>query len=323
MSLRARQQFFHSLAQLLRAGVTFPQALEKLGHTAQGDTREIVRRMHRELEKGRTVAEACAAADLGRMEAAVLSAVERAGSLDRGLEQLSAYFGAMASARGQILAKLAYPIFILVLGILLLNLPLLVSANLQRYLQATLPLLAVLSIGTTFLYAFFRLLGSLAHSSAVIEGILNDIPAVGGLRRALAMSRFCLAYELQLDAGINVLDALQAAGAASQSAKIRRAVRRALPKVRAGEQVGPLLAKSRAFDPEVVEGIIVGEESGTLGSELRRLSTVQSEKAFARLSMLAEWVPRLIYLGVVAYVGYRIVTVYKGTLDQMMKLMDL
>ena len=323
MSLRARQQFFHSLAQLLRAGVTFPQALEKLSRTAQGSTRDIVRRMRRELEKGRTVAEACAAADLGRMEAAVLSAVERAGSLDRGLEQLSEYFGTMASARGRALSKLAYPVFVLVLGILLLNVPLLVTADLQTYLLATLPLLAVLGSGSALLYVLFRLLNSLSHASTFIDGFLSDFPVMGGLRSALAMSRFCLAYELQLDAGINVLDALQAAGAASQSARVRRAVRKVLPKVRAGEQVGPLLAKHWVFDRDVVEGIIVGEESGTLGSELRRLSAVQSEKAFTRLNLLADWVPRLIYLAVMGYIGYRIVTVYKGTLDRVMKLIDL
>ena len=69
MSPRAKQQLYHSLAQLLRAGIPFPKALEKLNATARGSTRAAIARIRGELAAGRTVAEACAwAAENGARE---------------------------------------------------------------------------------------------------------------------------------------------------------------------------------------------------------------------------------------------------------------
>ncbi|MEQ1861428.1 MAG: type II secretion system F family protein [Chthoniobacteraceae bacterium] len=322
MSPRAKAQLYHSLAQLLRAGITFPRALEKLSRTLHGSARRTAAKIRAGIDSGDTVAEACAAADLGSVEASVLTAVERAGFLDRGLEQLAHHFTAVASARGRILAKLAYPAFVLVLCVLLLNLPLLVRENLDAYLLVTLPTLAAVAGCAAVLAIVCKFLGALAAVSPLVESFVRLVPLAGGMQRAFAMSRFCMAYELQLNAGINVFDALASAGLASRSALVRRAVARALPEVRAGSQVGPLLETSRAFDPDVPQAIIVGEESGTLGSELRRLAEAQAARAYARLETLAEWLPRLIYLAVMVYVGWSIVRVYRDYLGQLMKLID-
>ncbi len=322
MSPRAKQQLYHSLAQLLRAGVTFPRALEKLSTTARGPARQTVARIRSHLDRGYTVAEACAAAHLGSTEAAVLAAVERAGSLDRGLEELARHFGALASARGRVLAKLAYPVFVLVLGVLLLNLPLIVRQDATAYLYATLPVLAAMVAAALALVVVCKFLAALASFDPLVDAFVRALPLIGGMQRAFAMSRFCLAYELQLNAGINVFDALQSASSASRSGMVRSAVARVLPEVRAGSQVGPLLAESSAIDPEVAQGIVVGEESGSLGSELRQLAATQSERAYGRLDALAEWLPRLVYVAVLLYVGASIVRVYRDYLDQLQPLLE-
>lgn len=322
MSPRVKAQLYHSLAQLIRAGITFPRALEKLSKTASGSARRTVERIRRGLDRGLTVAEACAEAEVGATEAAVLTAVERAGFLDRGLEELARHFTAIASARGKVLSKLAYPAFVLVLGIVLLNLPALVREGSDAYLRATVPLIAAIVAGAIAFGLLCQFLAVLAAASPLVDALVRAIPLVGGTRRAFAMSRFCMAYELQLGAGINVLDALAAAGLASRSGLVRSAVSRALPKVRAGEQVGPLLAESGAFDSEVAEGIIVAEESGTHGSSLRRLAEAQAERAYGRLEALAEWLPRLVYVFVLGYVGWQIVSVYRVYLGQLRSIID-
>lgn len=313
MAPRAKQQLFYSLAQLLRAGITFPQALDKLASSARGPVRRAVAVIRDRIRAGDTVAEACAAANLGSTESAVLAAVERAGSLDRGLEQLSEYFGAIAAARGRIAARLAYPIFILILAGVLLNLPVLVREGLNAYgrtlLQVPPWLIAVLGAVIAL-----TLLGRLARHSTLAERVLAFTP-FGPMRHAFAMARFCLVYDLQLSAGINTMNALQAASTASQSPSVQNRVQRILPEIRSGTQVGPLLAQSPAFTPQVSEGIIVGEETGTLGAELQRLGKAESARAFRWLDTLSEWLPRLFYLAVLIYAGAKIVAVYKGYLD--------
>jgi type II secretory pathway component PulF len=149
------------------------------------------------------------------------------------------------------------------------------------------------------------------------------IPVIGGMQRAFAMGRFCLSYDLQLEAGINTLDALKAAATASRSGLVRARVRAILDDVRRGAQVGPLLARGDAFDPDVSQDIIVGEETGRLDRQLQQLAVSQERKAFARLDALTEWVPRLAYLGILIYLGYMIISVYAGYLNQVMSIGDL
>jgi len=277
------------------------------------------------LDRGKTVAEACAAAQptIGAMEGAILTAVERAGSLDRGLEQLAAHFGALAEARGKVITKLAYPAFVLFLGVALLNAPKLVSEGVEAYLRATGIVLGVI-VGAVVVVLFLRsIIAEAATFSSLAERLVRAVPLVGGMQRAFAMSRFCLAYDLQLEAGINTFDALKAGANASRSGMVRAAVRRALPDLRGGAQAGPLLARGDAFDPAVVQGILVGEESGRLDRELQRLAEEQRTIAFARLEALAEWGPRLLYLAVLGYVGWGIIQLYRGYLGQVQKIIDM
>jgi type II secretory pathway component PulF len=260
---------------------------------------------------------------IGAMETAVLSAVERAGSLDRGLEQLAGYFEALTNARGTMAVKAAYPVFILVVGVFLLNLPKLINQSTAAYLRSTLGLLAILVAVVWLLVLLWRFLSGLATFSALADRLLRLLPVIGGMQRSFAMSRFCLAYDLQLEAGINTIDALSAAAMASRSGLVRRAVRSVLPEVLGGAQVGPLLAVSQAFAPDVVQGIMVGEDSGNLDRELRRLAEEHREKAFSRLNTLAEWLPRLLYIAILLYLGWSIISIYQGYLNQVQSLIDL
>jgi type II secretory pathway component PulF len=325
MSPREKQQLYHSLAELLRAGLTFPRALEKLKATVHGSGRQVVAKITHEIQNGRTVAEACAAARpmISAMEGAVLTAVERAGSLDRGLEQLSQHFGAVATARSQVLTRLAYPFFMLGLGILLLNLPKALSQGPASYARTVGILFGSILLGL-FLFNVARIMiANAATFSPGAERFLRFLPLIGGVHRAFAMSRFCLAYDLQLEAGINTLDALKASAEASRSALVRKKVRSILPHVSQGAQVGPLIAEGDAFDPEVTQAIIVGEETGRLDRQLQQLAIEQDQKAFKRLDALAEWAPRLTYLCILLYLGYTIVSVYANYLNTVLSIGDM
>jgi type II secretory pathway component PulF len=321
---REKQQLYHSLAQLLRAGITFPQAVEKLSRTAAPPLRRLLSRLRASLQSGRTVAEACAEARpaIGAMEASVLVAVERAGRLDRGLDQLSKYFAEIARAKGRILAKLAYPVFLLVFGVLVLNVPVAFTRGGGAFAQAVLGPLAAAVLLTGALGLAITLLFDAAVFSSLADASLRAIPGLGGMHRAFSMARFCLAYDLQLEAGVNTLDALHSAARASRSALVRQAVDTILPEVRAGSPPGPLLAATGAFAPIVAETISVGEETGTLGTELHRLSLEQQTIAFNRLEGIADWLPRFAYLAILIFLATRILATFQGVMGEYQKILD-
>jgi len=321
---REKKQLYHSLAQLLRAGITFLLAVEKLSRTASPRLRRLLSRLRDSLHAGRTVAEACAEARpaIGAMEAAVLIAVERAGRLDRGLEQLAEYFGALDRAKGRILAKLAYPIFLLVFGVLVLNVPVFFARGASAFAHASIGPLAGAALLTGALGLGFTLLLDAAVFSRAADALIRAVPVLGGMHRAFAMARFCLAYDLQLEAGVNTLDALQSAARASRSALVRSAVEGILPEVRAGSPPGPLLAATGALSLEVPEAIAIGEESGTLGTELRRLATEQQALAFSRLEGIADWLPRLAYVAILLFLAARILATFQGAMGQYQRILD-
>ena len=126
---------------------------------------------------------------------------------------------------------------------------------------------------------------------------------LGKMRRFFALARFCATYDMQLEAGVNVMDSLTAAGNASGSAMISKAVAETVPEVRHGTQVGALLARGRAFPESFQRTFMVAEESGELDRALPRLTAEYQAEALHALDALAEWLPRLVYMGILAVCG--------------------
>ena len=324
LSLRDKQSLYHSLGQLVRSGVPFPSALDNLARTTRGATRAVIRRLKDGVGSGKTVGESFARQRpaVGEMEVGVIAAVERAGKLEQGLAQLSAYFGALEQARRGILKKCAYPAFVLHFGVFALSLRTIFEKGFAAYLQATFGLLALLWGIVLVIALLVPLLRDAGSNSAILDSLLRTLPLVGGIRRALSTSRFCATYEMQLDAGINVIDALQAAQRASRSGLIRAAVERAIPEVRGGAQVGGVLAASGAFPEPMIRSFCVGEQTGELDAELKRLAAEYQTEGLARIETLAEWLPRFFYIAILFYIGYGVVTWYQSYLHTAMSIMD-
>ena len=325
LSLREKQSLYHSLAQLVRSGVPFPSALDNLAQTTRGGMRSVVRRLKDGIGQGLTVGEAFARQRpaVGEMEVGVIAAVERAGKLAEGLAQLSAYFGALEQARAGLVKRCAYPAFVLHFGVFTMSLKTLIfGGGLVPYLKETFGVLALLYGLVLVIALLVPLLRDAGSTSALLDGLLRIVPLVGEIRRALSTSRFCATYEMQLDAGINVIDALQAAQRASRSGVIRAAVERAIPEVRGGAQIGGLLAAGTAFPEPMIRSFCVGEQTGEIDQELKRLAAEYLAEGLARIETLAEWLSRFFYIAILGYIGYSIVVWYQSYLHTAMRFMD-
>lgn len=324
LSLREKQSLYHSLAQLVRTGIPFPQALDKIAPSTRGDARRLIQAARKSVAAGHTVGEAFAAMPsiITTLESAVVSAVEKSGQLERGFRDLSEYFGALDKARRTLLARCAYPVFMLHFGVLILNVALFFTASADVYwrtvgsqLVFVYALVAIVALATP-------LLRDLGAVSAVIDRLLITFPVLGQIRRSFALSRFCTVYGMQLDAGINVIDSVLNAGRSSRSGLVRSAVDSAVPQIRNGSQVGPLLAASGAFPSDLTQALIVGEETGSLDDELRRMSLEFRQKALSALEVFTEWLPRLLYTGVVLYMGWRMVTFIVAYYGQVRSMLE-
>ena len=322
MTLREKQRLYRAVAQLLKSGVPFPSAVTQLSRSARGETRALLAALRKRVDAGETVGEAFRASRASALETDVVVAVERSGRLDRGFEQLSSYYGALADARSVVIQKSAYPLFILHFGVLLLAVPTLVSLGAGAYLREVGGTFAVCYGAAALLWILYRPTTQLAERSAGCDRLLTSVPVFGTVRRCFALARFCFVYDLQLDAGVNVIDALLGAARASRSGRISETVAAILPEIRNGAAVGTSLGLHDAFPDEMLRDLQVAESTGGLDRELPRMAREYQARAVTMLTLGAEWGAKLLYVGILLFLGWRIVSFYMGALGQATRFLN-
>ena len=72
-----------------------------------------------------------------------------------------------------------------------------------------------------------------------------------------------------------------------------------------------MLAASGALPSELTQAIIVGEETGALDDELRRMAKEYREKALSALEVFADWLPKLLYVVICIFLAWKIVTMFQ------------
>ncbi len=317
LSLREKQSVYYELGQFLRSGVAPVQALESLlGETPAGRVRRFFQGLLDALRRGDTLPEAFAAVRpaIGEMELAVVSAASHGGRLDAAFRYLSGYFENLDHLRRELRKGVAYPLFQLHFGVLVLGLPTLLTpgGGAGVYLRQTLGFLLVFYLAVALLWMVGAAWVRAASRSVAADRALRTVPLFGALRRNTALGRFCAGYEIGLSAGVNVTEALFGAVRASGSAILQGAAAGVLPRVRAGEQVGASLAGTGAFPKELLRAMRLGEDTGHLDEELRRATGDYEAAAQRNLRALGSWLPKLIYLAVAGFLGYQIVKLWQG-----------
>lgn len=324
--LHQRAEFYYQLGQLLVAGITLPQALQRLqAHPPSRSFRRPIQELVSELNQGSNFSESLRRVGdwLPELDIAVLEAGEESGRLDTSLRVLSDYYRSRAQSAQQFLGDLAYPAFLLHFAILILPFPqLFVSGDFVAYAWRTagflLPLYAIVGLAV---FALQSRHGEVWR--ALVETALSLVPVLGTSRRSLAISRLCIALESLLNAGVNVVQAWELAAAASGSPRLKRLVRSWQAPLADGQTPAELVARSGFFPEVFVSQYTTGEISGRLDEMLRRLHDYFQEDGNRRMRTLAQWTPRLIYLLIAVYIAYRIISFWQGYFGQLQTIGDL
>lgn len=312
LTLREKQSFYHELEQFMRSGIPMPQAVEALlPESPRGGVRNALRRLQEYFRDLETVPNAFGRLrpDIGEMEVTLIASSSDSGRLDLALGYLSEYFGSLHEVRAGLLKQLAWPVVQLHLGVFLLSLPPLIIGTMSGFgyllhCGSVLALVYALAIGG---YLLGAALLRLARANAGVDRALSLIPVVGKLRRNFALSRFCATYEIQLQAGINVVNSLTAAARASQSARLIADADRAVPEILAGKQVAAALGEASSLPAAFRRVLRIGEETGSLDQDLRQWADYYQKASISSLQTACGWLQRIIYLFIALYLGYSII----------------
>jgi type II secretory pathway component PulF len=317
MTTKQRARLYRELGKLIGAGMHLDRSLELL--LEQGPA-SSVRRYLTGLRKG--LAEHLSVADsiakhngslVTSIEISLVEAGERGGRLDDAFRHLARYFELKQKAADKALGAMIYPLILLHVGLIFqdvpalilgTDLPSLVPKIVIRFLTAWSLLLGI--------WIIWSILSKLSHTSGLADRFLCSLPLIGSTRRHWALARFCQVFQTGLLAAMRMSETLYLAGSSSQSALINNASRRAAGLVQQGNTLSSSLKSYGVFSKTFLNSVDTAEQTGSLDVEMERWAEAESEMAAQAQDRVAEWMPRIFYVFVVGFVGYKIISMFQG-----------
>jgi type IV pilus assembly protein PilC len=339
-----REEVMHLSRQLgafIRAGLPLIDAVRTLGQEAANSS---VRRMMAEIEDGLRAGDRLSDCFDRHPKAfpefyrGILRSAELSGRLDSVLEQLATYLERDLEARRKIKAALIYPS--LIAGMSLVTVVVLSSFVLPRFkdffasLHAELPLptrmlLAVTDFLTQWWWALLAGGGALALAVFVAlrtqggrharDALTLRLPAVGTAVRFALVERFCRILSSMVSAGVPMPEALRVATASLHNSVFVRALTRAGDALLEGEGLAGPVAATGLFPPTAAQMIRVGEDTGTLDTQLELTARYYEGELDYRLKkLIALFEPAVIVVMgiVVGFVAIALVSAMYGIFNQ-------
>jgi len=311
LSPATRQRLFQGLARVEQSGLPASRGLRALAADSPGALRRRLERLAITLEHGVPLGRSGVAAGLFTpWEGRLLHAAAEAGTLEAVLLRLAEHHAIRLSWQRRVRSRLALPLTLLVLLLLIAPLPALVGGALDAaaYLQRTLLPITALVVLMALMRAFSRRhAGRDLPNSA--ERLLLLLPGLGRLLRLRNRRDLLMSLALLLAAGRPAVDALGEAAETVRNPVLRGAYQQAADDVAQGRTVSEALAACGALDRR--EGLPL-VSSGEFAGSLDRLVELHAEQLNDRLGMiddaLAEWLPRLLYIGILGLLAYGILS---------------
>jgi type II secretory pathway component PulF len=315
-------ELYYQLSNLTHAGFGVLQAWEQIYQSPP--SRSMQKHLEVVLDKlrqGFTVGESLQATGkwLPEFDIGLLQAGEKSGRLDSCFKLLADYYQQQAQLIRTVISQLTYPIFVVLLSVLLAPLPQFVkSGDMGAYLRSTLGVIFPVALAVlASLYA-----GQSQHGEkwrALVEQILGWIPYFGKARHELALARLANSLEASINAGILIIEAWEMAAAACGSPKLHKAVAAWKPDLLGGQTPAEKLRQTGVFPSVFTSLYATGEMAGKLDETLRRIFQYYQEGSMRKLSSFAQWLPRLIYFGIVLMIAYQVLTFWTGYYGNMLK----
>ena len=317
---------FRSVALLANAGVSVGRALAASETVTRGALRGALRAARERVGEGVALSTALDAQGVvpGTV-IGIIAAGERGSRLPEALEEVATQLEKEAEMVSRVRSALAYPLLILVVG--LVSIAVLGAVIVPRFAVLIgefgndLPLTTrVLLDASALLLRFWWLaaatfaavgwaLAASRRSTAGrlrIDGFLLRLPVVGAIRHSLATARVARALGGMLTTGMPLLQALGGAERAVGDAAMARRLADARARVARGEQLSRSLGLEGALTAPAVQLIAVGEASGELAVMAGRAGDLAFGDAERGLRMaVAMLEPALVIIlgGLVAFVS--------------------
>jgi type IV pilus assembly protein PilC len=333
--------FSRQMSAFLRAGIPILDALEMLQtDSANKQLQQMLVEVTDSLRAGSTFSDAMAqhAQMFPSYYVGILRSAELTGNLDKVLDQLAGYIERDLETTRAIKSALIYPAIILVMSIA--TVVLLVSYVLPKFrdffksFDAKLPLatrlllgigdffqewgwlLAIVGVGVIVFLVFFL---QTASGKRIRDKVLLKVPLIKDVIKFAVVERFCRILSAMLRAGVPVPEAMTAALDATNNRVYQEALLAARDATLRGEGISRPIAETHLFPPAAEKMLLVGEQSGTLDSQLDATAQYcEGERSYRLKRLTTIFEPAVIVLmGVmVGFVAIALVSAMYGIFNQ-------
>ncbi|HPF36144.1 type II secretion system F family protein [bacterium] len=324
--------FSRQLSTVLESGIPLVKGLKGL---AAESSRSVVSRavpdVGSRLERGESLSEAMAAHPkaFDEMYLSMIRAGERAGALDKIVEDLAVYLEKVDEIRQKVKSAMSYPAFILIfvaaatIFLLVKIVPTFstVYAELGQELPAlTQSVLAVSDLIRT--NALGAIAVVLALAVAFTLGIRTErgryawdyfqlkLPIFGPILMKSVMSRFARTFGILIGSGLPVLESLELCQGAAGNAVIAKALGQARNHIAAGHGVTESFRATKRFPEMILQLMNTGEEAGELDTMMTRAAGYYDRQVETTVDGISSLIEPVLIVIVGAVIGVIVISMF-------------
>ena len=319
------------MATLIESGIALLAALELLGRQARTRLRRVLEDIAEAIKQGASFSDALREHPqvFPPIFSRMIAIGERTGNLEMVLRQLAAHMEKEQAIIKRVRGAMAYPAFVILLSIgvvaILVTTALPPLLGLFDEFSAEPPLPTRILLGVTHFTTAYKIHMAVALVAAVAIGtfyvrqpsgrrqldyLLLRAPLLGPITVLSNTSRFSRTMAILLKAGLPLSEVMDLILETTQNRVIREAMEEVRDKLLRGEGLSKPLANSKMFPPMLVQMVEVGEETGTLDSNLETMAEFYAREVDERINTLTAMIQPALTLcmgGVVAFIAISII----------------
>jgi len=334
--IRARDLviFTRQFSTLIISGMSLVESLVVLEkQTANERFSKIITQVRRDIESGFSLSESMAKHPrvFSKLYISLILAGESGGVLDDTMNSLADFLEKEDDIRLKVRNKTAYPKFVLgfafVITMVIIIFLVPTFKGIYDELGAQLPAMtrAVIYVGDLFKNIFFYLIlivvivggrflfvkfKNTTRGRYIIDNLRINLPRIGDILKKMALSRFSRNLGVLMGAGVSILSALEIVKGVPDNVIIDQAIDDVKNNIRRGESISVPMSKYSIFPPMMVQMIAVGEKTGTLDNNLKKISDFYDAEVSSSIDIIVTILEPVMLLFVALVVGFIVIAMY-------------
>jgi type IV pilus assembly protein PilC len=324
--------FNQELLALVKAGLPILRVWDLLIERAKhSGFQEALRSVRQDIRGGASASEALAKhpAYFPELYIASIKAGEQSGNLPEVLKRFITYLKLMIGLRQKLAKALAYPAFLVLVGIAVIGflltyvMPTFVSVYGESAKSLPIATQALIDLARGIkIYLVPSLLAATACALAArayyatpagrlaVDRLLLSVPVVGQVSVKHYTIQLSRTLATILAGGTPLVDALQVTKGAISNRYVSFGVGEAVSEIKEGGTLASALERPRVFPKLAIEMLSVGEETGSLETMLYDIAEFYEGELDLRLSQLTTWIEPVLLLIMGVLVGGIVIVMY-------------